>query len=68
VRTAAVLCRAVICRVKCCAPCRYIDKTYYLQVHRTSAAMAAFKQRLAAAGWQVQISGRSYNELNIGFM
>lgn len=51
-----------------CAASRYIDKTYYLQVHRTSPAMAAFKQRLAAAGWQVQISGRSYNELNIGFI
>jgi hypothetical protein len=48
--------------------CRYINKEYYLKVHRTSAPMATFKQCLATAGWQVQISGQSYNELNIGFM
>jgi hypothetical protein len=48
--------------------CRYVHKDYYLQVHRTSAAMAAFKQRLAAVSGQVEISGHSYNELDIGFM
>jgi hypothetical protein len=48
--------------------CRYVHKDYYLQVHRTSAAMAAFKQRLAAVSAQVEISGQSYNKLDIGFM
>lgn len=61
----AVLCFAVLCAS---GTCRYIDKEYYLKVHRQSAPMAAFKQCLATASWQVQISGQSYNELNIGFM
>jgi hypothetical protein len=30
--------------------------------------MAAFKQRLAAANWSMDITGQGYNELNIGFM
>lgn len=57
-----------------CAPfswvsmCRFLDKEYYVGVHRTSEAMATFKQRLATAPFEVKISGQSYNELNIGFM
>jgi len=48
--------------------CRFLDKEYYVGVHRTSEAMATFKQRLATAPFEVKISGQSYNELNIGFM
>lgn len=50
------------------AACRYIDKDYYLNTHRSSAPMAAFKQRLEAANWSMDITGQGYNELNIGFM
>lgn len=60
-------------QVTSCAPfscvlCRFLDKEYYLGVHRTSEAMATFKQHLATAPFEVKISGQSYNELNIGFM
>lgn len=44
----------------------YVDRAAYEDVHRSSAAMAAFKQ--ATAGIRVQVVGQSYIETNRGFM
>lgn len=51
----------------CDGLCRYIDKDYYLSVHRTSAPMLKFKQSIAEADWKAEVKGHSYDELDIGF-
>lgn len=44
----------------------YVDREAYENVHKTSAAMAAFKE--ATNGIKVTVTGTSYIESNIGFM
>ncbi|KIY98708.1 hypothetical protein MNEG_9254 [Monoraphidium neglectum] len=45
---------------------RYVDRAAYEDVHRTSEAMAAFKEVTSKIKMQVQ--GQSYVETNHGFM
>lgn len=66
---AMLFCCVLCCSVLFCSDAgRYVDKAYYLSVHKTSAAMATFKQTMATAPFDIKLAGQSYNELNVGFM